>query len=185
MNSTNKNKSLGLFILSICIGFISFAQDPTPSNILEKKYGSYSYECGNLTRICTISCKCDDSDVCRVTSVCTGGGKSNSTITAEVDQCDYTGSVVNSISKSYLDVFSESASINGSYGCGPCGSGGSNGAVDKYNLLRYYASRRTHRVWDLGLGQATNVDLRLSLSEESDRLTSPTMPAAATTLSLS
>ncbi|NQZ57884.1 MAG: RHS repeat protein [Lentisphaeraceae bacterium] len=67
-----------------------------------------------------------------------------------------------------MDLLKDSARVDGVSGCGPCGSAGTSGGISKLSLDRIYVSRKAYRVWDMGLGQSSNLDFRLSLSEETD-----------------
>ena len=166
-----RNKTLVIFLLALSATICVFAQQGT---IFDFKYKVYTKKCGNIDRACLLICKkCGDEDWCAVSNQCVSinrntGAMSISSGPTSGDSCDFTGSYVNSLSSSYGDAFSESASLNGSFGCGPCGGSSSAGPVKQFNLLRYYSSRRSHRVWDMGLGQASNLDMRLTLSEEND-----------------
>ena len=136
---------------------------PLYGEVIYHKTYSYFDRCNNTWRSGSYYCeRCEETD-----KLTPSNRSEESGPTATCDITDSGGSGVNSLSGSYQSKVNENAP-EGSSGCGPCGSSSKSSPAWQYNLVRYYSSRRSHRVWDMGLGQASSADFRLSLFEESN-----------------
>lgn len=155
-----KNSRL-IFLLTLLLG-LSLSTYGTKMNEGDKS-PSESKSCSNKDRsTCTQCKKCTEGQVVAVNGGCAIGNTPN-------DTCDdVEASYVNSISKSYISTVHDSSFVQKNGGCGPCGGDALISGMYQVSLARNYVSRRAYRVWDFGLGQASNFDIRLTMSEESD-----------------
>jgi RHS repeat-associated protein len=143
----------------LCWSFILLSVSLFADHCVEHISPSTVDHCKNLDPKLTPCTTCEE-DSTSASLGATSGLPSNS--------CEKPGSSVDSFSLAYMDVLTDSARVDGVSGCGPCGGGGASGGISKLSLRRNYVSRKGYRVWDMGLGQSSNLDFRLTLSEETD-----------------
>ena len=125
------------------------------------------YKCGNIEYSCTYKC-----------TPCKSCGKKGFTpenncpsdLEMVSDPCEKMGnSTVSSLSGAFMTCYFDSEeSSSGGGGCGPCGASGGSQGIQQLSHKRHFNSRSSHKISDMGLGQASNLDMRLVLSEESD-----------------
>ncbi|NQZ59001.1 MAG: RHS repeat protein, partial [Lentisphaeraceae bacterium] len=149
-----KNKSSRLFIglTSLMLAVTTYATDPLNN-------------CANIpapvatTTSCLDTCDKSHSGIAQAQGV---------TADAACQAAGYVkaGSFVDPTLGSYIVSIEENKKTSSINGCKPCGASAKTASTPEVTLTRHYMSRRATEVYDFGLGQSSEFDIRLSFAED-------------------